>query len=206
METLKKIVFASSIAIASFNNINAQDAAEQDAFTNSYTLEYKGEYAKAAEAIKLGYNEKSYELNLRSGWLNYEAGLYTESQNYYKKAIVLKPNSLEAKFGYIYPTVALGNMDQVIVQYKKILEIDPQNTNANYRMGLYYYDKKDYQSAYKYFDKVVSLYPFGYEALLMYAWANYQLGKTKEAKVLFKKALLFSPSSKSALEGLSLIK
>ncbi len=206
METLKKIIFASSIAIAALNNVNAQSDPEQDAFTNSYALEYKGEYAKAVDAIKKGYDEKSYEFNLRSGWLNYEAGLYTESQNYYKKAIVLNPKSLEAKFGYIYPTVALGNMDQVITQYNKILEIDPQNTSANYRMGLYYYDKKDFQAAYKYFDKVVTLYPFGYEALLMYAWTTYQLGKTKEAKVLFKKALLFSPTSKSALEGLSLIK
>ncbi len=206
METLKKIMIAASVTIGSLNNINAQDAAQQAAFSTSYTLEYKGEYAKAAEAIKKVYDEKSYELNLRAGWLNYEAGLYTESQNYYKKAVVLKPNSLEARFGYIYPTAVLGNMDQVIIQYNKILEIDPQNTTANYRMGLYYYDKKVYQSAYKHFEKVVNLYPFGYDALLMYAWANYQLGKTKEAKVLFNKALLISPTSKSALEGLSLIK
>lgn len=206
MEILKKIMFATSFAIITLNNVNAQDAAIQEAFNNSYTLEYKGEYAKAAEAIKKVYDEKSYEINLRAAWLNYEAGFYTESQNYYKKAVVLKPYSLEAKFGYIYPTAALGNMDQVIVQYNKILEIDPQNTSANYRMGLYYYDKKDFQSAYKYFEKVVNLYPFGYDALLMYAWANYQLGKTKEAKVLFKKALLLSPTSKSALEGLNLIK
>ncbi len=206
MGTLNKIIFTASIAISALNNVSAQDAAMQEAFNNSYTLEYKGEYANAAEAMKKGYDEKSYECNLRAGWLNYEAGLYTESQNYYKKAVVLKPNSLEAKFGYIYPTAALGNMDQVIVQYNKILELDPQNTTANYRMGLYYYDKKDFQSAYKFLDKVVNLYPFGYDALLMYAWANYQLGKTKEAKILFKKALLLSPTSKSALEGLSLIK
>ena len=208
MGTLKKIMCSPLVigAMITFNNVYSQDAVQQDAFNNSYALEYKGEYAKAVEAIKKGYDEKSYECNLRSGWLNYEAGLYTESQNYYKKAIVLNPKSLEAKFGYIYPTVALGNMDQVLVQYNKILEIDPQNTTANYRMGLYYYDKKDYQSAFKYFEKVVNLYPFGYDALLMYAWANYQLGKTKDAKVLFNKALLLSPTSKSALEGLSLIK
>jgi len=206
MEILKKIIVATSFALLTLNNIAAQDAAQQEAFNNSYTLEYKGEYAKAADAIKKVYDEKSYEINLRAGWLNYEAGLYTESQNYYKKAVVLKPNSLEAKFGYIYPTAALGNMDQVIIQYNKILEMDPQNTTANYQMGLYYYNKKDFPSANKYFEKVVNLYPFGYDALLMYAWTNYQLGKTKEAKVLFKKTLLVSPTSKSALEGLSLIK
>ena len=101
---------------------------------------------------------------------------------------------------------SLGNMSEVVAQYKKILEIDPQNTTANYRMGLYYYDKKEYQSAYKYFENVVVLYPFGYDALLMYAWSNFQVGKSKEAKVLFKRTLLLSPTSKSAIEGLSLIK
>jgi tetratricopeptide (TPR) repeat protein len=206
MEILKKIMFVTLFAFAGFNYNYAQDAAQQKAFNNSYTLEYKGEYAKAVEAIKKGYDEKSYETNLRAGWLNYEAGFYIESQNYYKKAIALKPNSLEAKFGAIYPATALGNMDQVKSQYNAILVIDPQNTTANYRLGLYYYDKKDFPSANKYFEKVVSLYPFGYDALLMYAWSNFQLGKNKEAKKIFNKVLLLSPSDTSALEGLSLIK
>ena len=206
MENLKKIMLAASIAIATLKPIHAQDAALQDAFNNSYTLEYKGEYLKAAEAIKKGYDEKSYEANLRAGWLHYQSALFTESLNYYKKAIALKPNSLEAKFGYTYPATSLGNMDQVIAQYNDILDIDPQNSTANYRLGLIYYNKKDYKNGFKYFEKVVNLFPFGYDALLMYSWANYQLGKTKEAKVLFKKVLLLSPNSQSALEGYGLCK
>jgi len=206
MENLKKILFVTLIAFFSLNTIYSQEGSQQEAFNNSYTLEYNGEYMKAVEAINKGYDQKSYGANLRAGWLNYEAGLYIESQNYYKKAIALKPNSIEAKLGYIYPATALGNMDQVIAQYKKILEIDPQNSTANYKMGLIFYDKKDFQSAYNYFEKVVNLYPFGYDALLMYAWSNFQLGKNKEAKLLFKNALLLSPYSQSAIDGLSLIK
>lgn len=206
MENLKKILIVTLIAFFSLNTINSQEVSLQEAFNNSYTLEYNGEYMKAVEAINKGYDEKSYGANLRAGWLNYLAGLYIESQNYYKKAIALKPNSIEAKLGYVYPATALGNMDQVIAQYKKILEIDPQNSTANYKMGLIFYDKKDFQFAYNYFEKVVNLYPFGYDALLMYAWANFQLGKNKEAKILFKNALLLSPYSQSAIDGLSLIK
>ena len=206
MENLKISMLVTLIAFFFLNTIYSQEGSQQEAFNNSYTFEYNGEYMKAVEAIKKGYDEKSYGTNLRAGWLNYEAGLYIESQNYYKKAIALKSNSLEAKFGFIYPATALGNMDQVITQYKKILEIDPQNSTANYQMGLIFYDKKDFQSAYNYFEKVVNLYPFGYDALLMYAWSNYQVGKNKEAKILFKNVLLVSPNSKSAIDGLSLIK
>ena len=204
MENLRKIMSLTVIIISTLNSFYAQQTL-QEAFNASYTLEYNGEYVKAVEAIKVAFDENSYESNLRAGWLNYEAGLYIESQNYYKKAMALRSNSIEAKFGYISPATALGNMDQVISQYDKIIKIDPKNTTANYMLGSIYYDRKNFQSAFKYFENVVTLYPFGHDALLMFAWTNFQLGKNKEAKNLFKKVLLLSPHSKSALDGLSLI-
>lgn len=205
MDILKKIKVVLFIITAIAINGYAQDK-QQEAFNNSYTLEYLGEYAQAAEAIKKGYDEKSYETNMRAGWLHYEAGLYIESQGYYKRAMALKPNSIEARFGYIYPLAALGNKNLVADQYLKILAIDSQNTKANYNMGVISYEKKEYKSAYYYFGKVIYLYPFDYDSLIMYAWTNYQLGKMKEAKALFKKVLLLYPNNTSALEGLSLIK
>ena len=86
------------------------------------------------------------------------------------------------------------------------LTIDPNNTVTLYRMGLISYDKKDYKLAYQQFEKVVNLYPFDYQSVLMLAWTNYRLGKTREAKILFNKALLYYPEDASAKEGLSLIK
>ncbi len=205
MDALKKIKIALFIIIATGIKGYAQDK-QQEAFNNSYALEYLGEYAQAAEAIKKGYDEKSYETNIRAGWLHYEAGLYIESQGYYKRAIALKPNSIEARLGYIYPIAALGNKNLISDQYLKILEIDPQNTTANYRLGVICYEKKDYKSACNYFEKVTNMYPFDYDSLIMLAWTNYKYGKAKEAKILFKKILLLYPDNASALEGLSLIK
>jgi hypothetical protein len=40
----------------------------------------------------------------------------------------------------------------------------------------------------------------------MLAWTNFKLGKTREAKILFNKALLYYPEDSSAKEGLALIK
>ena len=73
-------------------------------------------------------------------------------------------------------------------------------------MGLIYYYKKDYANAYTSFEKIVKLYPFTYDGLLMYAWATYRMNKPAEAKTLFNKVLMLSPGDKSALEGLALIK
>ena len=181
-------------------------SAVHEAFVKSYSFEKDGEYKKAADAVKEVYDASSYEINLRLGWLNYQAGVFTESIAHYQKSLELKPYSEEAKFGLIYPYAAVGNWDKVIVLYQKILQNSPNNTIANYRLGLIYYGKKDYVKAHKHFNTVVDLYPFDYDGLLMLAWTNYQQSKLREAKVLFNKVLLYAPDDKSALEGLSLIK
>lgn len=202
-----KIAYKLFIAAMMLSTLSfSQDNSLEDVFTQSYYSEKQGNYTLAISAMKRVYDANSYEINLRLGWLNYSAGLYKESLNYYQIAINLMPYSIEAKIGLVYPALILGNMNQVIDQYNKILEIDPQNSNANYQMGYIYYNKKDYPTSYKYFEKVVNLYPFSYDGLLMFAWVNYQLGKTRESTVLFNKVLLLSPQDKSALEGLALIK
>ncbi len=176
------------------------------AFSQSYTNETKGDYTNAIKDIVAVYSADSYEQNVRLGWLSYEAGKFTESVAYYEKALALKPMSEEARMGIVYPASALGNWDQVLNQYLKILENNPGNTTVNYRIGNIYYERKDYAKAFTYFEKVVNLYPFGYDALLMYAWTNLKLGKNREANVLFNKILMLSPNDTSALEGLGLIK
>jgi len=156
--------------------------------------------------LKEVYNEDSYEINLRLGWLNYLSGLFTESMPYYQKCIQLKPMSIEARLGIVNPAASVGNWTQVEKAYNEILEIDPENSTVNYRMGVIYYGKEDYNTAFRYLEKVVNHFPFDYDSVIMLAWTNYKLGKFREAKVLFQKALLIRPGDKSAAEGLGLIK
>jgi tetratricopeptide (TPR) repeat protein len=178
----------------------------EDAFATSYALQDKADYSGAITALKAVYDESSYEINVRLGWLNYLGGFFTESTAYYQKAIKLKPYAIEPKLGYTYPAGAMGNWEQVISQYLDILKIDPQNTTANYRLGSIYYGKLDYTSAEKYLEKVVNLYPFDYDSSILYAWTNLKLGKSREAQVLFHKVLMMKPNDSSALEGMGLIK
>lgn len=186
--------------------ISAQNTSLQDAFKNSYELEKEGEYSKAINALKKVYDDNSYELNLRLGWLHYSSGLFTEAAAYYQKGIELKPLSIEARLGYALPTSALGNWEQVLTTYKAILQIDPNHSTTNYRIGLIFYGRQDYKTAERYFEKVLNSYPFDYDSLLMLGWTKYFLGKRNEAKVLFNKVLLYSPEDDSALEGLDLVK
>ena len=146
MKSKINLIFKSAIFISIFlfSSLSiAQNDNLIEAFTKSYQYEKNGNYTAAISTLKNVYLEDSYECNLRLGWLTYNAGLYQESISYYQKAINLMPVSIEARLGYVYPAAAFGNMTNVILQYKKILEIDPQNSLANYKLGYIYYDKKD---------------------------------------------------------------
>ncbi len=207
MEFLKRslwvAVFFLTVNVA-FSQVN--QPAIESAFSKSYVLEKKSDFSGSMDALKKVYDESSYEMNLRLGWLNYNAGLFDESVIFYSRAQKLKPYSEEARFGLILPLTALGKWNEVIKTYDEILAVSPNNTVALYRLGLVYYGRKDYNKANTLFKKVVDLYPFGYDGLLMLGWTSYFLGNSNQAKVLFNKVCLYNPGDKSANEGLGLIK
>jgi len=207
MEIIKKLTVGILLLWFAGGHIQAQDnKALQETFSKSYTMETAGNYSGAIDILKKVYNESSYEINLRLGWLHYLAGMFAESTTYYSKCIKLMPYSIEARLGYAFPAYAMGNLNQVETKYLEILKIDANNYKALYRLGSIYYGRKDYTQAYRNFEKLVNMYPFDYDALYMFAWTNYRTGKLREAKVLFNKALLNKPNDASALEGLNLIK
>lgn len=187
-------------------SIFAQSEEMINAFSESYSLEAVGNFAKAIHELDQVYDESSYELNLRLGWLYYNMGNYFESRNKYEKAVNLMPYATEARLGYVLPLSAMGNWDEVVKTYEKILEIDPQNSLVNYRMGAIFYERKQYEKALKYCEKTVNQYPFDYDSVILLAWIHYQMGSTREAEVLFKKSMLIKPNNASAEYGLSQIK
>ena len=203
---MKKIIFIIMMMIYLAGTSAGQDfTALSEAFKRSYSYENESKFTEAAGELKKVYDATSYEINIRLGWLTYKDSSYIESMEYYQKAIDLKPFAIEPRFGYVSPASAAGNWNQVEEQYTKILSVDPMNSKANYWLGVIFYNREQFDTALKYFEKVTNLYPYDYDCTIMYAWTNFKLGKLREAKVLFQKALLITPGDASALEGLSLI-
>jgi tetratricopeptide (TPR) repeat protein len=206
METLKRISLIITF-IFLFSSLIAQNtAAIQAAFVKSYEAEKSGNYVAAITTMKTIYKANGYFENIRLGWLCYLAKQYTESIKYYEKSIALKPYAIEARFGCVKPLSAIENWDKVKENYLEILKIDPQNTLANYWLGVIYYNRKDYVNATKLFEKVVNLYPLDYDSVIMLAWSKLNTGKSADAKVLFNHALILRPNDSSAQSGLKLIK
>ena len=194
MEILnKRLVFVFACITLSFCILSQSDVAVREALKKSYDSEYQLKYQKAIEDLQGVYEPTSYELNLRIAWLSYKVGKYSESVNYYKKAIAKMPLSIEAKLGVVYPLGALEKWDQVVDNYLAIVKIDGFNATANYRLALIYYNRGDYGNSWKYLQKYVNLYPFDYDGNSLAGWIKYSVGKKEEAFVFFKKALMVNP-------------
>ena len=193
------------LLLISFAAFSQSMDALQSAFSKSYEAENAKNYANAINELKLSYDAGNYVINIRLGWLSYLAKQYTESISYYEKSIALKPYAIEARFGCVKPLSALEDWERVKKQYVEILTIDPQNTVANYWLGVIIYNRKDFNYAAKLFEKIVNLYPLDYDSVIMLAWSKLHSSKPSEAKVLFHQALIIRPNDSSALSGLKLI-
>lgn len=206
MENLKTLMITLMLVMAMFNTFAQNQTSRQSSFYKSYEYEKSSNYLSAIKELSTIYKPEDYFVNIRMGWLYYLQKQYAESIKFYEKAITLKPYAIEAKFGLIKPLSATENWEKVKNQYLQILKIDPQNTVASYWLGVIYYNRKDYQSAVKLFEKVVNLYPLDYDSVIMLAWTKLYLGKTAEAKLMFNHALVLRANDSSALNGLKLIK
>jgi len=205
MEILKKSLIV--ILLVGNQWANAQDQkAVQEAFSKSYTLETGKKYNEAVEALKSLNASENYSVQLRLGWLLYSAKRYDESVVAYKKAAEIMPASIEPLLALVNPLATQKKWDEVEKNHLNILKIDPKNSLTNFRLGQIYYNKKEYAKAEKYFSTSLNLYPFDYDSMLMSGWNYYFLGKYSEAKELFNRVLLYSPTDTSAKEGLGLIK
>lgn len=178
----------------------------EQGFINSFTAESDGQYKKACQALTKVYLADNYEINLRLGWLYYQAEEYIESKKYYGKAIQLLPYSIEAKTGITLPLAALEMWDEVLKTYQEVLTIDSKNTFALYNAGLIHYNRGQYNEAITYFKEFHNLYPTNYDAMLMHGWAALQLGQSREAKVIFKQLLRLYPLDESATKAMDILK
>jgi len=174
-----------------------------NAFSTSYASESVKDYDKAIKDIKQVYSDKSYEINLRLGWLYYEDKNYDQSILYYKQAIKLKPSSVEAMLGYAYPASAIQKWDELFAMYQKALTIDPNNATVNYRLALMFYYKKEFGNAEKQLARNLEHFPFDYDNTLLMAQVKLAMGKISDSKHYYQKALLYNPSNDEIKKVLS---
>lgn len=179
-----------------------------DAFNKSIKQAQSLKYGEATKTILNIYDSfaDDYLVNLRLGWLYYVTKDYKNSEKYYKKAVKLSDNSIEALLGLTLPYSAENKWDSVIEVYKKILDRDAHNYIANLRLGQIYFNNKNYLNAKVLFEVIQKDFPSDFNANLYLGWSYYYLGNSSKANRYFTNALIASPKDVSAKKGFELTK
>lgn len=175
-----------------------------DELYDSYILESKGKYADALQLVeKLSKSEPNeYLFQIRSAWLSYLNAEYTKSIEYYKKAQILTPDSIEPKLGLIKVYTALGQTKNVESTCRTILKQDPKNYIARTNLAYSIYQLGNFKDARKIYESVLVDYPADLEMILGLGWSYLKEGEKQKSKESFNRALKISPQNPRAQEGL----
>ncbi len=177
----------------------------EDAFSASIKAEKKSDYAAAIQALeKLGpAGNTEYLVQVRLGWLHYQAKQWKESEKYYRRAEQMAPQSLEAPLGLMRTQMAAGENDDALRTGQTILSHDPNHYTAISRMAWLYYLKNDFRRSIAFYRKLTTQYPCDLEMQLGLGYALKLSGDVRSASDCFRRVLMLDPDNERAKTGLS---
>jgi len=195
---MKKLLLILSISLSLFG-IDIKKA-----YYESYNYEKMGDYKDAIKVLIPVYNKypNGYTLNLRLGWLFYLSKKYQNALEHYKKASAAASYSLEAKLGIMRTYLAAGDYDNALKVGDVILKTDYYNYYGNYYEISALIAKKEYETAYKLINKMLSLYPTSVLFLVQLGEIYFVKDKNK-AKKIFEDILILDPNNIVAKEYLA---
>ena len=84
---------------------------------------------------------------------------------YYKSAIRIRPNSVEARYNLAMYHQESGGLDEALSLYEDILEIDSTNASAAFNSGFIYLEyRQDYENAELWFNEAIARLPYYHQA------------------------------------------
>jgi len=159
-------------------------------------FDYGGSYMKAAaaafKAIELDTTIAEVYTALAELYM-YSFWEFDKGEKYYKRALELNPNLVQAHYHYAWALCLFGRMEEAIVEHKLARDYDPLNPLYTALLGaLYSYDGR-YEDAIR--EALNSLeiqkdYPFGYWVL---GETYLAMGREDEAIEAYKKVAEIAP-------------
>lgn len=169
--------------------------AEINPWTESYRLEGLYQYDAALKTLDIVANKDPNNelLALRRGWLHYLSGNHSKSIDYYKKAMSVNGQSLEARLGIILPLMAQQRWREAMLEANKVLEIAPWNYTAHIRLLITEEALKQWPTMEKHAQQLVARYPTDTSAWVYLARARHHTGNSKGATDAYQKVLQLLP-------------
>ena len=120
---------------------------------------------------------------------------------YANKAVKISPTL--AGYNNLATTYTLlGLYDEAMLNFKKVLEINPRSATAYYNLGHIYIKRKDYEEGINFYQKAVEQKPDYLEAYYKLGIAYEALNKPLKAAVYYQKTLALDPKNMLAHFGL----
>jgi len=143
------------------------------------------------------YNEKGIEYFKRDNM--------QKAENFFKKAIELKPMYAKAYNNLANVEAKRGNFDIAIQYNLQALTIDPYYPESYYNLALIYKKRKDFINEIAYLDKAVQADPKYYQAYFTRGLSYYNAGNYEQAKYNFKEVLKLKNDHYLASQNLGII-
>ena len=96
----------------------------------------------------------------------------------------------------------LGQGEKALEQYQRVLELEPRNPVALYKLGMSFLEREDFLAAEKMFLTIVSEYPRDLRALVPLGTVYARSGRQKEALETLERAVEIDPDSAEAHHAL----
>lgn len=154
---------------------------------------------------------KALELNPMLGEAHGSLGLimfygdwdFPGAEREFKRAIELSPSYAEAHHEYSHLLLALGRLDESLIESKKFLDLDPLSESPIGHFGFHLICARQYDEAIEQFKKALERYPDSMASVENFADAYYYKGMFREAVEIYLKILKYYKMSDERLAELN---
>ena len=122
-----------------------------------------------------------------------QTGMLDQAVNAYKKAILIKPDYVDAHYNMGIALQDLGDYEKSIKAYKKAISLKPDYADAYCNMGISLHDLGDYNKSVEAYKKAIFFQPDYAQAFNNMGLTFEVQGKLDEAKEAFEKAITLKP-------------
>lgn len=155
-----------------------------------------GRYADAVVQLRAAAQKMP---NKSAVWLSLGEALQQQSQfkqarDAYGRAVQLDPASTPARNGYASMLIKCGDPAGGLVQFRKILEREPDNVRVQVNVGYAYIGAGDYKEAIRYLSQVVKKHPEAGDAHYNLGVAYKEDDDLAHARTELEQAVKFAPT------------
>ena len=161
-----------------------------------------GHHPEALPPIETQTNIQLYQKQFNQGNILKSQGRFVEAIAYFKNALVLQPNSIEAATNLAVTLHQTGDLAEAATYYQRAIEIDPNCAQAQNNLGILLQDQDNIVDAVSCFQKAIALNPIYVKAFNNLGATLQQQGDLPTAIACFHQAISVNSNYVPALINL----